>query len=59
LKFVAADPLVKTSMALKDVQPELERLCQKAVSKVLLALKNSLAVFTSSSYTTFYCLTSV
>ncbi|KAJ8450466.1 hypothetical protein Cgig2_002151 [Carnegiea gigantea] len=34
LKFVAADPLVKTSMALKDVQPELERLRQKAVSKV-------------------------
>lgn len=34
LKFVAADSLVKTSMALKDVQPELERLRQKAVSKV-------------------------
>ncbi|KAJ8448023.1 hypothetical protein Cgig2_028899 [Carnegiea gigantea] len=32
-KFVAADPLVKTSMALKDAQPELERLCQEAVSK--------------------------
>lgn len=34
LKFVEADALVKTSMALKDVQPELERLRQKAVSKV-------------------------
>ncbi|GAB4841746.1 Vacuolar protein sorting-associated protein 52 [Ancistrocladus abbreviatus] len=34
LKFVEADSLVKTSNALKDVQPELERLRQKAVSKV-------------------------
>ncbi|XP_010679346.2 vacuolar protein sorting-associated protein 52 A [Beta vulgaris subsp. vulgaris] len=34
LKFVTADPTVKTSTALKDVQPELERLRQKAVSKV-------------------------
>lgn len=34
LKFVAVDSTVKTSMALKDVQPELERLRQKAVSKV-------------------------
>ncbi|XP_056684110.1 vacuolar protein sorting-associated protein 52 A isoform X2 [Spinacia oleracea] len=34
LKFVTADSTVKTSMALKDVQPELERLRQKAVSKV-------------------------
>ncbi|KAL5973974.1 Vacuolar protein sorting-associated protein 52 [Asimina triloba] len=35
LKFVEADPMVKTSKALKDVQPELERLRQKAVSKVV------------------------
>ncbi|ONK79781.1 uncharacterized protein A4U43_C01F10010 [Asparagus officinalis] len=34
LKFVEADSLVKASKALKDVQPELERLRQKAVSKV-------------------------
>ncbi|XP_052200903.1 vacuolar protein sorting-associated protein 52 A isoform X2 [Diospyros lotus] len=34
LKFVEIDPTVKTSKALKDVQPELERLQQKAVSKV-------------------------
>lgn len=34
LKCVDADPTVKTSKALKDVQPELEKLRQKAVSKV-------------------------
>ncbi|KAI5641845.1 hypothetical protein M9H77_00069 [Catharanthus roseus] len=34
LKFVEVDTMVKTSKALKDVQPELERLRQKAVSKV-------------------------
>ncbi|KAH9626897.1 hypothetical protein KSS87_002297 [Heliosperma pusillum] len=34
LKFVATDSFVSTSMALKDVQPELERLRQKALSKV-------------------------
>lgn len=34
LKFVQTDLMVKTSKALKDVQPELERLRQKAVSKV-------------------------
>ncbi|XP_031122235.1 vacuolar protein sorting-associated protein 52 A-like isoform X3 [Ipomoea triloba] len=34
LKFVEVDPMVKTSKALKDVQPELEKLRQKAVSKV-------------------------
>ncbi|XP_027148999.1 vacuolar protein sorting-associated protein 52 A-like [Coffea eugenioides] len=34
LDFVKVDPMVKTSKALKDVQPELERLRQKAVSKV-------------------------
>ncbi|GAB2226438.1 hypothetical protein Droror1_Dr00022246 [Drosera rotundifolia] len=34
LKYVEVDPLVKASKALKDVQPELERLRQKAVSKV-------------------------
>ncbi|XP_059449269.1 vacuolar protein sorting-associated protein 52 A-like isoform X1 [Corylus avellana] len=34
LKFVDVDPMVKASKALKDVQPELEKLRQKAVSKV-------------------------
>ncbi|KAK1256797.1 hypothetical protein QJS04_geneDACA020118 [Acorus gramineus] len=34
LKFVEVDPMVKLSKALKDVQPELERLWQKAVAKV-------------------------
>ncbi|XP_043719958.1 vacuolar protein sorting-associated protein 52 A-like isoform X2 [Telopea speciosissima] len=34
LKFVQVDPMVKSSEALKGVQPELERLRQKAVSKV-------------------------
>ncbi|KAI7738189.1 hypothetical protein M8C21_018369 [Ambrosia artemisiifolia] len=34
LKFVEVDPMVKTANALKDVQPELERLRQKAISKV-------------------------
>ncbi|KDP43341.1 hypothetical protein JCGZ_25446 [Jatropha curcas] len=34
LKFIEVDPLVKGSKALKDVQPELEKLRQKAVSKV-------------------------
>ncbi|CAL8998031.1 unnamed protein product [Prunus brigantina] len=35
LKFVEVDLMVKTSKALKDVQPELEKLRQKAVSKVV------------------------
>lgn len=35
LKFVEVDPMVKASKALKDVQPELEKLRQKAVSKVI------------------------
>lgn len=34
LKFVQVDAMVKTSKALNDVQPELEKLRQKAVSKV-------------------------
>lgn len=34
LKFVEVDPMVKASKAIKDVQPELEKLRQKAVSKV-------------------------
>ncbi|XP_009779058.1 vacuolar protein sorting-associated protein 52 A-like isoform X1 [Nicotiana sylvestris] len=34
LKYSDADLMVKTSKALKDVRPELERLRQKAVSKV-------------------------
>lgn len=33
LKFVEVDSMVKASKALKDVQPELEKLRQKAVSK--------------------------
>ena len=35
LKFVEVDPMVKASKALKDVQPELEKFRQKAVSKVI------------------------
>ncbi len=35
LKFVEVDPMVKASKALRDVQPELEKLRQKAVSKVI------------------------
>ncbi|OWM63440.1 hypothetical protein CDL15_Pgr022185 [Punica granatum] len=34
VKFIEVDPMAKTSKALKDVQPELEKLRQKAVSKV-------------------------
>ncbi|XP_030935598.1 vacuolar protein sorting-associated protein 52 A-like [Quercus lobata] len=34
LKFVEVDPMVKASKALKDVQPELEKVRQKAISKV-------------------------
>ncbi|KAL0383299.1 UNVERIFIED_CONTAM: Vacuolar protein sorting-associated protein 52 A [Sesamum calycinum] len=34
LKYVETDTMVKTSKALNDVQPELEKLRQKAVSKV-------------------------
>ncbi|CAI0393998.1 unnamed protein product [Linum tenue] len=34
LIFVESDSLIKTSKALKDVQPELDKLRQKAVSKV-------------------------
>lgn len=34
IKFIDADPMVKSSKALKDVQPEIERLRQKAVSKI-------------------------
>ncbi|CAD6211850.1 unnamed protein product [Miscanthus lutarioriparius] len=34
IKFIDADPMVKSSKALKDVQPEAERLRQKAVSKI-------------------------
>ncbi|KAE9452330.1 hypothetical protein C3L33_15767, partial [Rhododendron williamsianum] len=45
LKFVEVDPMVKTSVALKDVLPELERLRQKAVSKVLKRKKEGNAVF--------------
>ena len=35
LKFIEVEHMVKTSKALKDVQPELEKLRQKAVSKVV------------------------
>ncbi|XP_078433603.1 vps52 / Sac2 family [Wolffia australiana] len=34
IKFTEVDPMVNASIALKDVQPELERLRQKAVAKV-------------------------
>ncbi|XP_015690866.1 vacuolar protein sorting-associated protein 52 A isoform X1 [Oryza brachyantha] len=34
IKFIEADAMVKSSKALKDVQPEVERLRQKAVSKI-------------------------
>ncbi len=34
IKFIEVDAMVKSSKALKDVQPEVERLRQKAVSKV-------------------------
>lgn len=34
LKFIEDDSMVKGSKALKDIQPELERLRQKAVAKV-------------------------
>ncbi|XP_051134346.1 vacuolar protein sorting-associated protein 52 A-like isoform X2 [Andrographis paniculata] len=33
IKFIESDAMVKTSKALNDVQPELEKLRQKAVSK--------------------------
>ena len=38
IKFTEVDPMVNSSIALKDVQPELERLRQKAVSKVNLKI---------------------
>lgn len=38
LVVVEADPMIKHSKALKDVQPELEKLRQKAVSKVVFCL---------------------
>lgn len=34
LKFVEEDPLAKSSKALEDVEPELQKLRQKAISKV-------------------------
>lgn len=34
LKFVEVDPMIKSSKALNEVQPELERLRQRAISKV-------------------------
>jgi vacuolar protein sorting-associated protein 52 len=34
LKFVQVDPLINASKALKDVKAELERLRQRALSKV-------------------------
>lgn len=40
LKFLEADALIKVSKALKDIQPELERLRQKAVSKVRMVLNH-------------------
>jgi hypothetical protein len=46
LKFVEVDTMVKVSKALKDVQPELEKLRQKAVSKV---------VYTNNSISMAFC----
>jgi len=43
LKFVEVDTMVKASKALKDVQPELEKLRQKAVSKVVY-INNSISM---------------
>lgn len=45
LKFVEIDTMVKTSKALNDVQPELEKLRQKAVSKVLQSEYSSIFIF--------------
>ena len=45
IKFIDADPMVKSSKALKDVQPEVERLRQKAVSKVWKTSHPSMASF--------------
>ncbi|KAH7515282.1 hypothetical protein FEM48_Zijuj10G0010300 [Ziziphus jujuba var. spinosa] len=44
LKFVDADPMVKISKGLKNVQPELEKLLQKAVSKVNFVLYPHLTI---------------
>lgn len=56
LKFVEVDPLVKTSVALKDIQPELERLRKKAVSKVLNIKQNKhFLMFRSISPFTLEC----
>ena len=41
LKFVEADLMVKSAKALKDVQPELDKLRQKAVSKVVIRVSNN------------------
>ncbi|KAF0922440.1 hypothetical protein E2562_036556, partial [Oryza meyeriana var. granulata] len=38
-RFIEADVMVKSSKALKDVQPEVERVRQKAVSKYTPAQK--------------------
>lgn len=55
LKFVEVDPMVKASKALKDVQPELEKLRQKAVSKVI-NIYNSISM-TFSFYDIISCKT--
>lgn len=47
IKFIGVDPMVNSSIALKDVQPELERLRQKAVAKV------NLRIYAHSHLTSF------
>lgn len=49
LKFVELDTMVKMSKALKDVQPELEKLRQKAVSKVFIISCNKLKLILITS----------
>jgi hypothetical protein len=62
IKFIDADPMVKSSKALKDVQPEVERLRQKAVSKVWKTIFifsscwHSIVHLTLASFCCFLCL---
>lgn len=57
LKFLELDTMVKMSKALKDVQPELEKLRQKAVSKVCIISCNKLKLILITSLLTcfFFC----
>ena len=58
LKFVEVDPTVKASKALNDVQPELEKLRQKAVSKVNLIHELHIICISLSNYSYIICMTS-